>query len=387
MKTVGIVFMVIISIVIFGAANYYIGLRGWQKVGSLVPFMNNKVYWIIFWVLALSYVAARLGEKYIPGSVEDYLNLIGAYWMAAMLYFLLILPLIDLTAFAGRKLSFIPHGMRGTTFVKTYSGVLVLLIVAGLLIYGTRNARNLKVTHYDIAINKNADNLKELHAVMISDAHLGSIVDSSRLTKMVDKINELNPDIVFMAGDIVDEKLAPFLKQNMGGIFKKLETKYGVYAVTGNHEFYGGEVDDIVKNLESSGVKVLRDENIKIADSFYVAGREDISVESYYKKKRKPVSEILSNAVKELPVILLDHNPRNLEEPEKNGVDLQLSGHTHRGQMFPNEYFTRKLYELDWGYLKKDDFNIIVSSGIGTWGPPIRIGNSAEIVDITIRFK
>jgi predicted MPP superfamily phosphohydrolase len=203
---------------------------------------------------------------------------------------------------------------------------------------------------------------------------------------MVDRINELNPDIVFMAGDIVDEKLAPFLKQNMGEIFKKLKTKHGVYAVTGNHEFYGGEVDDIVKNLEMSGIKVLRDDNVKVADSFYVTGREDISIESYYKKKRKSVSEILANADKELPVILLDHNPRDLEEPKESGVDLQLSGHTHRGQMFPNEYFTKRLYELDWGYLKKDNFNIIVSSGIGTWGPPIRIGNSAEIVDVTIRF-
>jgi predicted MPP superfamily phosphohydrolase len=378
--------MVIISIVIFGAANYYIGLRGWQKVGNLLPFMNNKVYWAIFWVLALSYVAARIGEKYIPGRIEGYLNLIGAYWMAAMLYFLIILPVIDITAFAGRKLTFIPQGMRGTMFLKTYSGVLVLLIVAGLLIYGTWNARNLKVTHYDIDINKSAGNLKELHAVMISDAHLGSIVDSSRLNKMVDRINELNPDIVFMAGDIVDEKLAPFLKQNMGEIFKKLKTKHGVYAVTGNHEFYGGEVDDIVKNLEMSGIKVLRDDNVKVADSFYVTGREDISIESYYKKKRKSVSEILANADKELPVILLDHNPRDLEEPKESGVDLQLSGHTHRGQMFPNEYFTKRLYELDWGYLKKDNFNIIVSSGIGTWGPPIRIGNSAEIVDVTIRF-
>jgi uncharacterized protein len=125
---------------------------------------------------------------------------------------------------------------------------------------------------------------------------------------------------------------------------------------------------------------------LKIEDSFYVAGREDIAVESYYKRNRKPLTELLARADKALPLILIDHTPKNLQEPMENGVDLQVSGHTHRGQMFPSQFITERLFEVDFGYLKKDKLNVVVSSGIGTWGPPIRIGNNSELVEINLKF-
>jgi predicted MPP superfamily phosphohydrolase len=387
MKTFGFILMIIVSILIFGGVNYYIGIRGWQGIGSLIPFLNNKIYWIIFWVIAFSFIFARIGEKFIPERVGNYLDIIGGYWMAAMLYLLIILPVVDIIKFARNKVGFLPRGISENTIIKTYSGVLVFLLLIGILIYGTWNAKNIKVSHYELDIPKNAGGLKELKIAMLSDAHLGSIVDNSRLTKMVDKINELEPDIVLMAGDIVDEKVGIFVKQNMGENFKRLRAKYGIYAVTGNHEYYGGDSEEIIKNLKASGVNVLTDEYIKINDSFYIAGREDLAVESYYKRKRKPLSDILAEVDKNLPVILMDHNPKDLKEPMDNGVDLQVSGHTHRGQMFPSQIVTQKLYELDWGYLKKGNLNVIVSSGIGTWGPPIRVGNSSELVEIIIKFK
>lgn len=386
MRTIGITFIMLVSILIFAGLNYYIGLRGWQNVASFIPFLNNKVYWILFWILALSYVFVRLGGRYIPGRIEAYLNIVGAYWMAAMLYFVIILPIADLVRFTGSRAKYIPESLKNSYIIKGYSGVLLLLIVAGILVYGTINARNIKVSRYDITIPKKAENLKELHAVMLSDAHLGNIINNSRLSKMVDKINGLKPDIVLMAGDIVDEKVSPFIKQNMGDTLKQIRSKYGTYAVMGNHEYYGGEADVIQQNLEKSGVKVLRDEYVKIDGSFYLLGREDIAVESYYKTKRKTLNEILIDEDKSFPIILLDHNPRELKEAEEYNVDLQLSGHTHRGQMFPNQYFTKRMYEIDWGYLKKGNFNIIVSSGIGTWGPPIRTGNSSELVYINLQF-
>lgn len=387
MKVVGYVLMIIVTILVFGGVNYYIGLRGWQGVGSLIPFINAKIYWIIFSIIAVSFILARLGERFLPNSVEGYLNLVGTYWMAAMLYFIIILPLVDIGRFVGGKASFIPQGIRENTFIKTYAGVFVFLIVIGILIYGTYNAKNIKVSKYDINIAKKAGNVRELRIAMFSDAHLGSIVDNARLTKMIDRVNELNPDIVLMPGDIVDEKLSPFVKQNMGENFKRLRSKYGVYFSTGNHEYYGGEVEGIVNNLKASGVKVLSDDWVKIDDSFYIVGRQDIASLSYNKKERKTVDDILNGVDKSLPIILMDHNPKYLEEPQKSGVDLQVSGHTHRGQMFPSEYITRRLYEIDYGYLKKDNFNIVVTSGIGTWGPPIRVGNSSELDLIVLHFK
>jgi uncharacterized protein len=387
MRTVGFAIMIIISILIFGGVNYYIGLRGWQGVGSLIPFLNNKVYWIMFWVIALSFILARLSGRFLPTSVGYYLDLIGGYWMAAMLYLLIILPIVDIIKLIKRRVNFIPRGISESAIIKTYLGVLILLLLLGILIYGTWNAANIKVAHYNIDIPKKAGDLKELKIAMVSDLHLGTIVDNSRLSKMVQKINELQPDIILMAGDIIDDKVAPFVKQNMGEILKELKAKNGVYAATGNHDYYGGDSEELIKNLEASGVKVLTDKYMKINDSFYVVGREDIAVESYYKRNRKPLKELLSDVDKLLPVILIDHTPKNLQEPMENGVDLQVSGHTHRGQLFPSQYITQSLFELDWGYLKKDNLNVVVSSGIGTWGPPIRIGNSSELVEIILRFE
>jgi predicted MPP superfamily phosphohydrolase len=387
MKTVGYVLIFIVFISLFGGLNYYIGLRGWQRLGSLLPFMSVKLYWIIFWAIALSYVAARLGEKFLPGNIGYYLDIIGGYWMAAMLYFLIVIPIADIIRFAGRRVSFIPQGIKENTIISTYSGILGFALVLGILIYGTLNARNVKVTEYSIDMPKKAGNLSELKIALISDLHLGGIVDNARLLKMVDKINELKPDIVLIAGDIIDDKIDQFNKQNMAETLKKINSKYGVYAATGNHDYYGGDVEELIKKLEASGIKVLNDEYAKVVDSFYVAGRQDIAVESYYKRKRKPVEGILEGADKNLPIILIDHNPKDLNEPQKAGVDLQVSGHTHRGQMYPSQFITSKIYELDFGYLKKENLNVVVSSGIGTWGPPIRVGNSSELVSIVINFK
>jgi predicted MPP superfamily phosphohydrolase len=387
MRTFGFAVMLIVFILIFGFANFYIGLRGWQGVGSRISFLNNKVYWILFWLIALSFILARFVERFVPATVGDFLNLIGGYWMAAMLYALIILPIVDIISLARRKAAFIPRGIAESDVIKAYSGILVFALLIGILVYGTWNARNIKVSQYNIDMDKKAGSLKQLKIAMMSDLHLGTVVNNSRLSKMVDKINELKPDIVLIAGDIIDDNIKPFLKQNMNETFKGLKSKYGVYAVTGNHDYYGGDSEELIKTLEESGIKILTDEYIKIEDSFYVAGREDLAVESHYKRNRKPLEEILRGTDKNLPIILMDHNPKDLNAPMANGVDLQVSGHTHRGQMFPSRYITQSLYELDWGYLKKDNLNIVVSSGIGTWGPPIRIGNSSELVEINLKFK
>ena len=386
MRTVGFVVMICASILIFGGVNYYIGLRSWQGIGNFIPFINNKVYWIIFWFIAISFILARVGNKFLPSSIEGLLSLIGSYWMAAMLYLLIILPIVDIIRFTVKKASFIPREIRESIIIKNYFGILMFIFVIGILAYGTWNAKNIKVVKYNIDIQKKAKNIEELKIVMISDLHLGNIVNNSRLSNIVEKINELNPDIILMAGDIVDDRIEPFVRQNMGETLKSLNAKYGVFAVTGNHDYYGGDVEEIIKNLEDSGVKVLTDEYIEINNSFLVVGREDIAVESYYKRKRGTLTEILADANKTLPIILIDHTPKNLQEPMENGVDLQVSGHTHRGQMFPSRYITERLFEVDWGYLKKDNLNVIVSSGIGTWGPPIRIGNGSELVEINLKF-
>jgi predicted MPP superfamily phosphohydrolase len=205
---------------------------------------------------------------------------------------------------------------------------------------------------------------------MVSDIHLGNLIDNSRLQDLVSQINTLHPDIILLAGDIIDEDVQPFMSQGMHITFRQLQAPYGVYAVLGNHEYIGGNPEYIVAALTNAGVNVLRDQVVKVADSFYVAGRDDRSVERQLSagRQRQPLPSLLANLDTGLPLILLDHQPYRLDDSQANGVDLQLSGHTHYGQIFPNNLITGMIYEDDWGYLQKGKFQAIVSCGYGTWG-------------------
>jgi predicted MPP superfamily phosphohydrolase len=381
-------FKIIFSLLIFTAANIYVGKKGWLFINRAIPKISIYLYCSVFAFIALSFIAARLGKNKMPHFLEKFLNILGGYWMSAFLYFILLLGVIDIIKLilGVKRFSFI-----GTnTLEKIYfiSNVGALIIVSVLLVYGTYNATNLKTTKYAIKINKDAGKLKTLNVVMLSDLHLGDIVDNQRLSKMVSKINELKPDIVILAGDIIDDYIEPFITQHMGEEFKKIDSKYGVYAVFGNHEYYRGAIDKIAYEYENSAnFNLLRDKTVKIDNSFYLVGREDLYYERYSKTKRKKIDELLSNTDKQLPIIVIDHQPVNLSEGEKAGVDLQFSGHTHNGQLLPANIVTKRLFENDFGLLTKATYNVVVSSGVGTWGPPIRIGTSSEIVQVEIEFK
>ncbi len=380
-----IVFSVILFI--YGALNYYIGLRGWQAVGSHITGLNATIYWLFFWLLAMSYLGARLIGKFLPTRIDQALTTIGAFWLAAMFYFVLILTVIDLIPLFDKWLGFLPAGIQNNPQTAPVVGLVILAIVTGLLVYGFWNARHPEVRHYDLTIQKQAGSLNRLHIVMVSDIHLGTIVHNGQLVKMTEMINKLQPDLVLFAGDIIDENIETFVEQKMTDSFRQLKPKLGTYAVFGNHEYIGGHAEEADRYLREAGVKVLRDHSVKVAGSFYVIGRDDRSGQRFTGVQRQKLAELMSGIDRSLPVILLDHQPVNLEEPEKQGVDLQLSGHTHRGQMFPNQFITGRIYEVDWGYLRKGNLQVIVSSGFGTWGPPIRVGNTPEIVDIVIHFN
>jgi hypothetical protein len=198
-------------------------------------------------------------------------------------------------------------------------------------------------------------------------------------------INALNPDVVLLPGDVIDEDLGPVIQQNLGETLRKIRSKYGVFAVTGNHEYIGG-VEPACKYLTEHGITMLRDKVISIQDSLYIIGREDLSIRQFTGKKRKNLKEIISGIDPSLPIILMDHQPFHLDEAAVNGIDLQLSGHTHHGQMWPFNYITNKIYEISWGYVRKGNTQFYISCGAGTWGPPVRIGNTPEIINIIMKF-
>jgi predicted MPP superfamily phosphohydrolase len=383
-----IYFQIFFSFLIFIVANIYVGKKGWLLVNRVIPKISIYLYCVLFVFISISFITGRLSKNKVPHFFEKFLNIVGAYWMAAFLYFIILLGTIDIIKLilGINRFSFI----NTNTLQKIYSmsNIFAIIIVSILLVYGTYNATNLKTTNYALKINKDAGKIKKINIVMLSDLHLGDIVDKQRLSKIVIEINKLKPDLVILAGDIIDDYIQPFIDQDMGKELKKIQSKYGVYAAFGNHEYYGGSIDEIVYEYENSaGFNILRDKTVKIDNSFYLVGREDISFERYAKTKRKSLEELLKDTDKHLPIIVIDHQPTNLSQGEKAGVDLQFSGHTHKGQLLPANIITKKIYENDFGLLTKGSYNVVVSSGVGTWGPPIRIGSSSEIVQVELEFK
>jgi predicted MPP superfamily phosphohydrolase len=248
---------------------------------------------------------------------------------------------------------------------------------------GFVNARIPRVVRLELPVEKPFPGGRPLHITMVSDVHLGTLIGKRKAEKLVSMINAGKPDLILFAGDLVDEDIAPVIRKDVGVSLLKLKAPLGVYAITGNHEYIGG-VEKAVRYLSDHNIRYLRDTVECIGGGIYLVGREDKDRERFSGKPRKALGELLSGIDRSLPVILLDHQPFNLEKAAGQGIDLQLSGHTHHGQVWPFNYITKAMYSISWGYRKIGHTHFYVSCGFGTWGPPIRLGNRPEIVQITL---
>lgn len=366
----------IIVIGIWAGLNYYIGCRGWQIFGQLIQ-DDYHLYWGCLAFLALSYIFSRMHGIYVPG-VSYVLNWIGSYWMAAFVYILIALLMVDTVQWLDGWLGLIPAALKPEPVA---TALVVVVFIALLLIYGSIRAHRPVCRQYHINIAKPVENLEQLHIVMVSDLHLGHIVHNKRLAGLVKQVNCRQPDIILLLGDVIEEDVRPFLEQGMLNTLRKLTARLGVFAVMGNHEYTGGQYQQAMACLEAAGITILLDKCQLIDNSFYLVGRDD-----RHRRHRLELEEITAGIDHRFPIILMEHNPADLSGARANGIDLQLSGHTHRGQFWPIQLFTERIFETDWGYLSKDGLQLIVSCGFGTWGPPIRIGSTPEMVEIFVTF-
>ncbi len=378
-----IVFL-LIALSIYALVNFYILKREWQATALL----GKARIWIfaLSLFIALAFPLGRLTERIFPGWVTEFIDRIGAFYLVIMLYSFLLILIVDLLRLGNAFFSFFPKSIVSQ---PQKAGFLTFLIVIGIvlatMIGGTINNYHPRLRDLRIVIDKSAGSLKELKIALASDFHLGTINRDAWLNKVVAVINGLNPDLVVLPGDVVDMYVPRAEGEHMIGTLQKIKAPLGVFSVTGNHEYYGG----IEKNLQymaKSHIKVLQDEKLKINDSFYLVGRKDRTALSFG-EGRKPLSELLKDADPALPIILLDHQPYRLAEAEEAGIDLQLSGHTHAGQLFPLNLINKKVWEQYWGYLVKGKTQYYVSCGVGTWGPPVRTGSRPEVIQIILTFK
>jgi predicted MPP superfamily phosphohydrolase len=376
-------FIVIITLLltVYSSINYYIGwhLTKWfDAVGiAYIP----GLFWTVFGIIVYGYIGGRIPLPHVIKPISRLLKVVGSYYvfvfeMGFLLY--LVTDLAGLFVFlAGGDLE----------VYSLYAGSIVIIAILALLIIGSRNAWSPIVRKYELVINKSISGTnKEWTVAVASDIHLGNVVGRKHLRRLVERVNAMQPDLILLPGDVIDDTIEPFIRNKMSDVLGQLKAKYGTYAVLGNHEYYGGHIEQYMKEMNKIGIKVLQDETVDIAGALYVAGRKDKTAESAA-AGRLQVSELFSTLDMSKPVILMDHQPMKFGAAAEAGADIMLSGHTHRGQFLPNHLFTKRLFELDWGYMRKGAMHVVVSSGFGTWGPPIRLGSRSEIIQLTIRFQ
>jgi len=256
--------------------------------------------------------------------------------------------------------------------------VLILAILLG--IYGLFNRYNIRVTSYKIGIDRDVN----LKIAFVSDTHIGDTgMNLIIMNKLIDKINNQKVDLIIFGGDIIERKPEAFTDGGFDKYFRKLRSKYGVFAILGNHEYYGGAPYEIAKTLEKNGnVKVLNDD-FKEFDDFILIGRED-PTKAIFGKRRKNIEDIIGYNPPDKFKIVADHNPINFGDSVAQNVDLQLSGHTHNGQFFPFNLIIKFFYKKPYGLLKENNTYLITSSGLSTWRIPIKLGSKPEIVIVEI---
>ncbi|MEK3991785.1 metallophosphoesterase [Robertmurraya sp. FSL R5-0851] len=272
---------------------------------------------------------------------------------------MLLLPIADFIGWLFIFAGFSPDK------VIFWIGTVVLLVMTGILGLGTFNAYNPVIRKHSIEIDKEAS-FSSIRVVMASDMHFGHLSGKTHANRLVQEVNSLQPDLILLPGSIMEN----------------LSATYGVYGVLGNHEYYGGGIPLYVEEMQRIGIPILMDETVVLEGGIQLVGRKDKT-----DRNRKHIENLLDNLDDTKPIFIMDHQPLELVQAAENGADyLMLSGHTHRRQMAPNHLITKRIFELDWGYLKKSQLHTFVSSGFGFWGPPLRIGSRSEILLIDITF-
>lgn len=386
---------------------FYLGVSSYMMFRFFywMKHCNHRFNWLRFKVpfavvylfMALSPVIAFLLPK---SAVAIVIRRISTYWIGIMLYSLLYVVLFDLLRLIAKhtKLKNTLLFSRGS--VISIGSVVVACAVATCL-YGIFNARNIKVNEYSVTVNKSCGSDKHLKAVLVADLHMGYAIGVDHITNMVEKINQQDADIVIIAGDIFDNSYDGMDDpEGIKAQLKSIKSKYGVYAVYGNHDIdekilmgftfdWGGKQlhnEKMTNFMKECNIKLINDESVLINDEFYLVGRRDTDKPGTEDGTRAEISELTKDLDKTKPIFVLSHEPDELQKTADAGADIDFSGHTHDGQLFPGNLTIGLFWENPCGLIKKDNMYSIVTSGVGVYGTFMRVGTDAEICSVDIDF-
>jgi predicted MPP superfamily phosphohydrolase len=366
-----------IALVIYLLPNIYVYFRI-KKLFINDP--HKKIFTLFYIIFALAFPMAEVLSHNTSAAWVKYFLLIGYYSVAFLLYLFLFLVLFDILRGVNRLLKIVPVEVIHSRKFRTISLCILLVFSATVVIIGSVHYNTILVKEYQVDVPRRSAVIKHLKIAMATDFHLGQITSRQFLEKFTAKINSLHPDIVLIPGDIAEGHRNDGDMTEFERLFRRIKSKYGVYASPGNHESHGS--NSKLDFFANAGINVLADSFVVIDNSFCLVGRNDRR-----SNNRKSIDELLDNIPGHLPVIVLDHRPTDIEPVSKRGVDIQLSGHTHNGQLFPFNYIIKNLYELGWGYKKIRNTHFFVTSGIQVWGPPVRTTGNSEIMVINVDFK
>lgn len=358
--------MFFLLFIAYVGGNIYLFIRALQAMGAL-PIWGKVIFGLLFWVVALSlFISFALRDSAVPEVLLQWIYRIGTSWMVVVLYMVMFLVICDLIRL------FVPSFSSG--FLISLSLTLITL-GAGYI-----NYRNPRIEHIDISLDKPLG-VKQMKIVALSDVHIGYGTGKGSLARYVAMIMEQQPDMILIAGDLIDNSIRPVENERMEEELNRLHAPLGVYMAAGNHEFISG-IESCQEFLAKTPIILLRDSVVAPTDHVRLICRDDRS-----NRHRKSLAELIAPIDDSQTTILLDHQPYNLSTTDSLRIDLQISGHTHRGQIFPLNLLVDRMYEQSHGYRRWRHSHIYVSSGLSLWGPPFRIGTHSDMAVITLRGR
>ena len=358
------VFLIVIqSILLF--AHWFI-YTTWKSFSAIVDPPGMTPLEITVAVLSVSFIAASLlAFRFSNPLVRSFYRL-AALWLGAVNFFFLAACVCWLLYFAATLTRHQPDWPRWAAVV--YAAALIATL------YGVLNARWIRTRRVRIALPNLPDAWRGRIAALVSDVHLGHVNSPDFLARVVARVQILKPDIVFMTGDLYDGTAIDAAP--VAAPLQELDPPLGTFFVTGNHEEFR-DPSQYLDAIRATGVRVLENEKLSID------GLQLVGVPDHASAKANQFRAILHRLSIDAsrPSILLSHAPHALPIPEQAGISLQLSGHTHGGQIFPFTWFTTKMFrEFTKGLHRHGQMQVYTTTGAGTWGPPLRVGTSPEII-------
>ena len=378
-----ITFLLVVT-TINGLLHYYV----WARLirDTAIPEPWAKVATITLIVLGVMVMAGLIARRFFSNSLSDAMVWIGLTWLG-LLFLLFTFNLLGDVAHAAIRFAnrAAPPDPARREFLARAIGGFVAVGASTMGVSGMASALgSVAVKRVSVTLKKLARALDGYKIAQWSDVHVGPTIGRKFIEELVAKTNALNPDMVVITGDLVDGSVAE-LGADVEPI-RNLRAKDGVFFITGNHEYYSG-AKEWIAFLETLGVKVLRNERVAIrgAEGFDLGGVDDWHAHQFYDDHGPKLSSVIEGRDKNRALVLLAHQPKQITEAAEHGVDLQLSGHTHGGQIFPFNYMVYLQQPFVAGLDKLKETQIYVSCGTGYWGPPMRVGAPAEITEVTLR--